>query len=83
MSATYKFLIADIGAQVKHSDGGIFKNSAMGQRFYRNTMDLTYPSAISVRHTVLHVIVTDEAFQLTQFTTTVSIKEFNQATKNI
>jgi len=67
VSATYKFLIVDIGAQGRHSDGGIFKHSIMGQRFYNNTMDLPDPSSISIRHTVPYVIVTDEAFQLTSF----------------
>lgn len=61
VSATYKFLIVDIGAQGRHSDGGIFKNSAMRQRFYNNTIDLPNSSAISVRHTVPYVIVADEA----------------------
>lgn len=68
VSASYKFLIVDVGAQGKHSDGGIFKNSIMGQRFYKNTMDLPDSSAISTRHTVPYVIVADEAFQLTPFT---------------
>lgn len=67
VSATYKFLIVDIGAQGKHSDGGIFKNSLMGQQFYQNEINLPDPSAISIRHTVPYVIVADEAFQLTQF----------------
>ncbi|XP_025159509.1 uncharacterized protein LOC112589650 [Harpegnathos saltator] len=68
VSATYKFLIVDIGAQGRHSDGGIFKNSAMGQRFYNNNMYLPDPSAISNRHNVPYVIVADEAFQLNSFT---------------
>ncbi|XP_018395909.1 PREDICTED: uncharacterized protein LOC108774331 [Cyphomyrmex costatus] len=68
VSATYKFLIVDIGAQGRHSDGGIFKNSAMGQRFYNNDMYLPAPSAISARHQVPYVIVADEAFQLNSFT---------------
>lgn len=68
VSATYKFLIVDIGAQGRHSDGGIFKNSIMGQRFYNNTMNLPEPSPISNRHTVPYVIVVDEAFQLQTFT---------------
>ncbi|XP_067203044.1 uncharacterized protein [Linepithema humile] len=68
VSATYKFLIVDIGAQGKHSDGGIFKNSIMGQRFYNNTINLPDPSAISVRHNVPYVMVADEAFQLNLFT---------------
>ncbi|KAM0727951.1 hypothetical protein ACS0PU_005420 [Formica fusca] len=58
VSATYKFLIVDIGAQGRHSDRGIFKNSVMGQRFYNNTMNLPDPSAISMRHNVPYVIVT-------------------------
>ncbi|XP_011858435.1 PREDICTED: uncharacterized protein LOC105555991, partial [Vollenhovia emeryi] len=52
----------------RHSDGGIFKNSIMGQRFYNNTMNLPHPSAISTRHTVPYVITADEAFQLNTFT---------------
>lgn len=66
-SADYKFLIVDIGAQGKHSDGGVFKNSLMGQQFYQNKINLPSLSAISSRHTVPYVIVADEAFQLTQF----------------
>ncbi|XP_011883938.1 PREDICTED: uncharacterized protein LOC105571073, partial [Vollenhovia emeryi] len=68
VSATYKFLIVDIGAQGRHSDGGIFKNSAMGQRFYSNNMDLPDSSNITTRHTTPYVIVADEAFQLNSFT---------------
>lgn len=68
VSATYKFLIVDIGAQGKHSDGGIFRHSVMGQRFYNNNMYLPAPSAISTRHQVPYVIVADEAFQLNLFT---------------
>ncbi|KYM96641.1 Putative nuclease HARBI1, partial [Cyphomyrmex costatus] len=68
VSATYKFLIVDIGAQGRHSDGGIFKNSAMGQRFYNNDMYLPAPSAISARHQVPYVIVADKALQLNSFT---------------
>lgn len=51
----------------QHNDGGIFRNSIMGQRFYSNIMDLPNSSAISVRHTVPYVIVADKAFQLTEF----------------
>lgn len=69
VSGSYKFLLVDIGAQDRHSDGGIFfKNSIMGQRFYNNMMYLPDPSTISVRHKIPYVIVADEAFQLTSFT---------------
>jgi len=67
VSVTYKFLIVDIGAQGRHSDGGIFNShSIMGQKFY-STMDLPDSYSISIRHTVPYVIVTDETFQLTSF----------------
>lgn len=60
VSVTYKFLIVDIGAQGRHSDGGIFKNSVMGQGFYSNTLNLPDPCAISERHNVPYVMVADE-----------------------
>lgn len=47
----------DIGAQDRHSDEGVFKNSIMGQRFYNNIMNLPDPSAISVRHNVPYVMM--------------------------
>lgn len=67
VSATYKFLIIDIDAQGRHSNGGIFKNSVIGQGFY-NTLNLSDPCAISERHNVPYVMVADEVFQLNLFT---------------
>jgi len=70
VSADYKFLMVDIGAQGRHSDGGIFKNSEMGRRFSEGLMNLPPPSIIDLAHTqpLPFVIIADEAFQLNSFT---------------
>ncbi|KAM0730299.1 Protein ALP1-like [Formica fusca] len=70
VSSDYKFLMVDIGAQGRHSDGGIFKNSEIGRRFSEGLMDLPPPSLIDRAHThpLPFVIVADEAFQLNSFT---------------
>ncbi|KMQ82429.1 nuclease harbi1, partial [Lasius niger] len=47
VSASYKFLMVDIGAQGRHNDGGIFKGSIMGQRFENKQMDLPSPCPLS------------------------------------
>lgn len=36
----------DVGAQGRQSDAGIFKNSAMGQRFDNGSMNLPPPSEL-------------------------------------
>jgi len=69
VSADYKFLIVDIGAQGRHSDGGILKNSEIGHRFNEKLMDLPPPSIIDPYTQPLpFVIVADEAFQLNSYT---------------
>lgn len=70
VSADYKFLMVDIGAQGRHSDGGTFKNSEMGRRFSEGLMDLPSLSIIDPVHTqpLPFVIVADEVFQLNSFT---------------
>ncbi|XP_011258301.2 protein ALP1-like [Camponotus floridanus] len=69
VSADYKFLIVDIGAQGRHSNGGIFKNSEIGHRFNEKLMDLPPPSIIdSYTQPLPFVIVADEAFQLNSYT---------------
>lgn len=65
VSRDYKFLVY-IGAQDRHSDGGIFKNSEIGHRISEGLMDLPPPSLIDPAHThpLPFVLVADEAFQL-------------------
>lgn len=45
-SASYRFLMIDIGAQGRHSDGGTFRKSVMGQRFANKEMDLPVASPL-------------------------------------
>lgn len=67
-SARYKFLLVDIGAEGRHSDGGVFMNSLMGCRFRNNEMNVPPPSAIVIDgESMPYVIVADEAFQLSNF----------------
>lgn len=66
--ANYKFTFVDIGAYGRRSDGGIFRDSAIGQRFYMNQMDLPLPDKLTVDGDYMpYVLVGDEAFQLTDF----------------
>lgn len=67
-SARYKFLMVDIGGEGRHSDGGIFKNSIIGNRFYHNEMYLSVPTSITEEGKALpYMLVADEAFQLNSF----------------
>ncbi|XP_071633969.1 uncharacterized protein [Temnothorax longispinosus] len=70
VSGDYKFLMVDIGAQGRHSDGGIFKNSEMGRRFSAGLINLPSPNIIDPAHSYAFpcVIVGDKAFQLNTFT---------------
>jgi len=70
VSADYKFLMVDIGAQCRHSDSGIFKNSELDHRFSVGLMNLPPPSIIDPAHTqpLPFIIVADEVFQLNSFT---------------
>ncbi|XP_018365780.1 PREDICTED: uncharacterized protein LOC108762994 [Trachymyrmex cornetzi] len=68
-SASYRFLLVDIGAKGRHSDRGVFKNSLMGQMFADNELDVPSPSPIIENGDPMpYVLVADEAFQLTHYT---------------
>lgn len=64
----YRFVLVDIGAQGRHSDGVIFRNSEMGRRFESNTMNLPEPNEIYPGGPILpYFLVGDEAFGLKQY----------------
>lgn len=65
VSADYKFICVDIGGYGKNSDGGIFDNSNMGQRFEANLMNVPDDKNLPGQNEPCpHVLVGDEAFAL-------------------
>lgn len=66
--ANYLFTFIDIGAYGRRSDGGIFKDSIMGQMFNEKKMNLPEPKPLTIDGMPLpYVLVGDEAFQLTDY----------------
>lgn len=62
------FVSIDIGAYGRQSDGGIFKQSLLGQKLEANAMDLPAPKPLWENGPDLpYVIVADEAFPLTPY----------------
>ncbi|XP_050502605.1 uncharacterized protein LOC126881914 [Diabrotica virgifera virgifera] len=68
VDANYKFICIDVGGYGKNSDGGIFQNSNMGQRFEAGLMnvpeDKNLPGQVEP---CPHVLIGDEAFALKSF----------------
>lgn len=66
--ANYCFLMMDIGAEGRQSDGGIFRRSEIGIGFQNMTMDLPELTQVEVNGPELpYVLVADEAFALTPY----------------
>jgi hypothetical protein len=65
VDADYKFVLIDVGAYGRNSDGGIFANSAFGQSFLSNTLDIPANQPLPYTQQVMPLtIVGDEAFPL-------------------
>ncbi|XP_064462155.1 uncharacterized protein LOC135372477 [Ornithodoros turicata] len=61
----YRFVLIDVGASGRTSDGGVLKESAIGKRLERNTLGLPSQTCLPGTTTYTqHVFVGDEAFQL-------------------
>lgn len=66
--ANYIFTLVEIGAYGRRSDGGIFRDSIMGQKFNERQMNLPKPKRLTVDGMPLpYVLVGDEAFQLSDY----------------
>ncbi|KYM96994.1 Putative nuclease HARBI1 [Cyphomyrmex costatus] len=66
--ANYIFTFVDIGSYGRRSDGGIFRDSLVGQKFHNGKMNLPKPEPLIVDGPSLpYVLVGDEAFQLTEY----------------
>lgn len=63
--ANYLFRFVDIGAYGRRSDGGIFQDCVIGQKFDADEMNVPKPAAIAEGGRVLpYCLVGDEAFPL-------------------
>lgn len=62
--ANYIIRFVDIGAYGRRSDGGIFKDSAIGKAFDNGHMNVPQPTAISGSPVLPYCLVGDEAFPL-------------------
>lgn len=67
----YRFICFEVGAKGRQSDGGVFSNSNMGQRFVNGLMELPQPAETSSSGPVLpYTLLGDEAFGLKTWLTT-------------
>lgn len=65
VDAYYKFIMIDVGAYGRNSDGGIYEKSLMGQRFARNELSVPPNEPLSQNSEPLpYTIVADAAFPL-------------------
>ncbi|XP_026330586.1 uncharacterized protein LOC113238079 [Hyposmocoma kahamanoa] len=67
VDAKYKFVIVDVGAYGRNSDGGILQSSKFGTKLRNGS--LCIPPVKTLPHTIQklpHVFVADEAFPLTE-----------------
>lgn len=65
VSHKYEFMMVDIGAEGRQSDGGVFRNSIIGRKLIEGTLNIPPPEEVSEgRPRLPHVIVGDEAFPL-------------------
>ena len=67
VDATYRFIIVDIGQFGSNADGGVFRKSNLGERFYNNELDIPPPKELpnaGIIGELPHCFVGDEAFGL-------------------
>lgn len=65
VDADLRFITVDVGAYGKNSDGGIFKNSALGRALNGGMLKIPEPKKLPGTDILMpHVIVGDEAFPL-------------------
>jgi hypothetical protein len=65
VDANLRFLVIDVGAFGRSSDGGVFSRSVFGKALQDGTLDLPSPSPITANgQNAPYVFVVDEAFPL-------------------
>lgn len=67
-NANYMLIFVDIGGYDRRSDGGIFKDSIIGQKLTRKEMNLPEWKSLTIDGPPLpYVLIGDEAFPLTEY----------------
>ena len=66
VDANYRFVVIDVGAYGRSSDGGIFSTSALGMSLVKGELNIPEDNPLPGEHdkAMPHVIVGDEAFPL-------------------
>lgn len=65
VDANYRFLYVDIGCNGRISDGGVFKNCNIYQKFEQNKLDVPKPAPLPGTTIISpYVLVADDAFPL-------------------
>ena len=69
VDANYRFVVIDVGAYGRSSDGGIFPTSALGMSLERGELNIPEDNPLPGEHdkAMPHVIVGDEAFPLKNY----------------
>lgn len=58
------FMYCDIGARGRISDGGVFRNSTLYEKIYKNTINLPQPTPITNNINLPYVFLANNAFPL-------------------
>lgn len=67
VDAKYKFVVVDVGAYGRNSDGGIFSNSRLGNKIHNGTLNIPQNKCLpGTNQEMPHVFVADEAFPLSK-----------------
>lgn len=65
VDASYRFLMIDVGANGRISDGGVLKNTTFWQKFSQNQLNIPNPRELTGTNKQFpYVFLGDEAFQL-------------------
>ncbi|XP_077557338.1 uncharacterized protein LOC144172535 [Haemaphysalis longicornis] len=64
VDSTYKYVLVDVGAEGRRSDGGVFKKSDFGQALHEEKLGIPALGQLPNAATAPYVFVGDEAFQL-------------------
>jgi hypothetical protein len=66
VDANLKFVTVHVGANGKHNDGGVFRNSALYQSLETRNLQLPEDKVLPLSETALpHILVGHEAYPLT------------------